>query len=223
MPAKRNSRLPLRQQGLIGKRFGKRIVLDIAPPSRSASGKSQSKLIMLCDCGTQSVEGVSNIKSGRAQSCGCDIPFRIARSHRTHGYTVNRMVHPIYNSWSTMLTRCTNANNPSFKNYGGRGIRVCRRWMKFKNFESDMASSWFHKATLERKNNNGNYTKRNCCWITKGKQTLNTRRARKITFNGQTLNLQTWMERTGITSIAARLKAGYSIRIALTTPAGQLR
>ena len=80
---------------------------------------------------------------------------------------------PEYNSWRAMKARCLNPNN---EHYGGRGIRVCKRWLNsFDNFLKDMGSRPSAKHSIERINNNGNYTPKNCCWTTQPEQLKNRR------------------------------------------------
>lgn len=83
-----------------------------------------------------------------------------------------------YVSWDAMLQRCTNVKHHKWKDYGGRGIRVCRRWHKFENFLADMGERPVGK-TLDRKNNDGNYCKGNCRWATRSEQQRNKREYRK--------------------------------------------
>ncbi len=83
---------------------------------------------------------------------------------------------PIYDCWIAMKARCNNLQHPEYKNYGGRGISVCRRWeLDFKNFLEDMGSKPSSTATLDRINVNGNYTKENCRWISIQEQQKNRR------------------------------------------------
>lgn len=92
-----------------------------------------------------------------------------------HGYSKTLF----YIVWKSIKARCLNKANKSFKNYGGRGIKVCNKWLNFLEFKNDMHSSYLeHKAnnkttTIERINNNGNYCPDNCCWITQEEQFLN--------------------------------------------------
>jgi len=82
-----------------------------------------------------------------------------------------------------MKSRCLDINNPAYKNYGGRGIRVCKTWLAFVNFHKDMGDRPKGK-TLDRIDNNGNYCKDNCRWITRQEQQENRRDSVYVTING---------------------------------------
>jgi len=94
--------------------------------------------------------------------------------NRKHGLSNT----PVYYVWCNMLKRCTNPNDPAYRNYGGRGIKVCARWTVFSNFFQDMGFP--PRTTIERRNNDGDYTPRNCYWATRTAQALN-RRPYKLT------------------------------------------
>lgn len=79
-----------------------------------------------------------------------------------------------YKSWHGMIQRCTNPNNKRWDDYGGRGITVCKRWRSFENFLADMGERP-KKRSLDRKDNDGNYTPRNCRWATDAQQRANKR------------------------------------------------
>lgn len=93
---------------------------------------------------------------------------------------------PEYRVWRDMHQRCRNKRNPHYHNYGGRGIIVCERWSEFASFFEDMGErpSDFH--SIDRKNNNGNYTPKNCRWATKSEQCQNTRKV--VYVNGLSLS-----------------------------------
>jgi len=199
-------------------RFGNRVVIRFAGVRIWQSGNRQRCWWVKCDCGAESIEQQCNLKSGRAGSCGCLIADKIRQVKLQHGYTINRVAHPMYTSWSAMMQRCYNPKDKGFPDYGARGISVCEAWHDFKPFLRDMGGTWFVGATIERNDVNGNYCVENCRWIPKPEQALNTRRTRLITFNGKTQTLSQWTKETGWPGIRWRLNNGWSIERALTLP-----
>lgn len=90
----------------------------------------------------------------------------------------------IHNIWKGMINRCRNENDQSYKNYGGRGIFVSDDWKTFENFYRDMIGSYSGDLTIERNDNDGPYSKENCCWVPKSVQAKNRRAGRLWNFKG---------------------------------------
>ena len=122
-----------------------------------------------------------------------------------------------YRSWSSMKSRCNNPNYHKYRIYGARGIKICERWNDFRNFYADMGVKPDGK-TLDRIDNDGNYTPENCRWATPKEQSRNNSRNNKITYNGDTLTLTEWSERLEInrTTLSGRYRAGWSVEDILT-------
>ena len=119
-----------------------------------------------------------------------------------------------------MKSRCLHPSNKSYPEYGGRGITVCERWMRFERFLADMGERPEGK-TLGRKDNNGPYSPENCEWQSYVEQNRNSRHNKHITFNGKTLIFTEWALRIGISKggLRRRLKE-WPLHKALTQPNG---
>lgn len=127
--------------------------------------------IFKCQCGNELKAQIAQIKNGNTQSCGCLQKQRTRESSVTHGLRGHRL----YDVWSNIMQRTSNANNPIFEYYGGRGITVCERWKNIANFIEDMEPSYCDGLTIDRINNDGNYELSNCRWTTSAVQARNTR------------------------------------------------
>ena len=116
-----------------------------------------------------------------------------------------------YKIWCGIKTRCTNPKDARFSKYGGRGISLCERWHKFENFLSDMGRRPSKSHSVDRIDNDGNYSLENCRWATASEQQRNQRRTSFATVDGITRSAMDWSELTGVPvhSIIYRLKVGW--------------
>jgi hypothetical protein len=198
---KRNARryergLPQRPRKPIvaGEKFGYLIAIE---RSRRAA-KEPAKWNCQCICG-KTVSVVSgSLRNGNTASCGC----KAYEGRTKHGMSKSH----IYGIWLQMLARCERAEHPMFHHYGGRGIKVSEPWHEFAQFNTDMSPKP-KGMSLERRNNDGPYSKENCVWASQKSQCNNTRRTIRIIFKGRTLSLTQWAEQTGMPK--ARLRWRY--------------
>jgi hypothetical protein len=158
------------------------------------------------------------LRSGASTSCGCSTHQSRALANTKHGHAKLGQVSTEYQSWRDMRNRCTNPNTTGFPDYGGRGITVCERWSKFENFLADMGMKPSKQHSIERKDNNGNYTPDNCRWATLYDQLRNTSRSRMIDVNGRPMCITDAAIAFGINkeTLRNRINKGWSVTDALT-------
>lgn len=126
---------------------------------------------------------------------------------------------PEYRIWCNMKERCYSPTNNRFHTYGGRGIRICGRWINdFETFYKDMGPRPSPKHSIERIHNDGNYEPSNCKWATRLEQANNTSTNRHLAHNGETHTLAEWSRITGmkVPMIWQRLRRGWPVSEALT-------
>lgn len=146
--------------------------------------------------------------NGSTVSCGCKSKQVLRESREKHGKSNTR----IYNIYICMKERCYNPNSPSYKNYGGRGIEVCEEWAN--NFEAfyewSIENGYQDSLTIDRINNDDDYSPTNCRWVGRFTQANNTRKNRFIEYHGEIHTVSEWSRITGIprSTINARLNRG---------------
>lgn len=177
-----------------GTRFGR---LEVVGEARKPNGGRG--YLCKCDCGGSTVQLPHYLLRGRAISCKCARTMRVSLINRTHGQSRVKAVTTEYRSWSSMRNRCRDPNDKNYFRYGGRGIEVCDRWANsFENFFSDMGPKPTKLHSIERKNNDGNYSPENCLWADKKTQARNRRSTRLVKFRGREVSLAEAAELAGL-------------------------
>lgn len=192
---------------ITGKKFGKLTAIRHL---------GYTKWEFLCECGRlKSMTGFP-VRNGIYKTCGCGVREATIRRNYKHG----KSQAPEHRVWRGMKARCYNPKEIGFKNYGGRGIKVCDKWKNnFSAFLADMGPRPSNKHSIEREDNNGPYSPENCKWVIKKIQCRNKRNNHFLEHDGKRLTIQEWSEVTGIhaMTIESRLRrSGWTAHQALT-------
>lgn len=178
-----------------GQKIGRLTVI-----SRAENDKYGVRWNCVCDCGKKKIVSATCFRSGHTKSCGCLFMEVHLATCTTHGATASTdpIVRRAYSSWITMRRRCGDEKFVVYANYGGRGIRVCERWISsFKTFLEDMGPPPTARHTVDRINIDGNYEPSNCRWATAKQQCRNTRSNRMLNINGVEKPMAQWAEEVG--------------------------
>ena len=212
---------------LTGQRFDRWLVIDRAYHSKGHGSMWNCR----CDCGNSSIVSLSNLRSGASKSCGCILRERgdAGRAAReAKGYTGRRS--PTAQTWDRMKSRCLLPTNPRYDDYGGRGIKVCDRWLGddgLANLIADMGERPGPAYSLDRfPDTNGDYEPGNCRWATPKQQASNKRCNTLFTYCGETKTITQWARENGITQSALRYRLivkKMPFAIAVTKPLGKRR
>lgn len=189
----------------VGNKYNKLTVLAFAGNTKGGD----SSWLCRCECGNTTTVARAELRKESTKSCGCH------RASAGGGYKTSE-----YSSWKEMKARCYNQNDTGYHWHGGRGIRICKNWRHtFTQFLADMGKKPSTEHSIERIDNEGNYScghcdecaangwTANCKWATTMEQGQNTRKTRRLTYNGETHGLREWARRLGIThrTLARRL------------------
>lgn len=205
-----STKLSQRAKDETGNIYGKLTVLQFAEMRRGLAYWH-----CRCECGTMTIVAGADLRKKSTVSCGCH------RASAGGGYKTTE-----YSSWKEMKARCYNQNDTGYHWHGGRGIRICKNWRHtFPQFLADMGKKPSTEHSIERIDNDGNYScgqceecvakgwPANCKWATDLEQRQNTRKTRLLTYNGETHGLREWARRLGIShcTLRSRLAKGWPI------------
>jgi hypothetical protein len=177
-----------------------------------------------CACGKRTTVATAHLISGHTRSCGCLLGATTTARSTKHGQSKSGSPsRRAYVVWMNMKGRCLNPNNPKYPRYGGRGIKVCDRWMDFANFLADMGDRP-PGSSIDRIDNDGHYEPGNCRWATPIQQQQNNSRNVFLTARGRKACLVEWsrITKVGRKTIRRRLKEGWDVERAVSAPMNPL-
>ena len=168
---------------IVGKRFGKLTVIE-----ECKEHDKHNKIVYkcLCDCGNICYKQSSPLRTGRTKSCGCLKPGKSSTK--------------LYNIYHSMKKRCYNRHDPRFERWGKRGIKVCSEWLDdFMNFYTWAINNGYQEGlTIDRIDNDKDYSPDNCRWTTSKVQANNRRSNIYLTYNGEVKTIAQWSEQLDI-------------------------
>lgn len=211
-----------RYEDITGMRFGRLSVLHLDKSTDAPNMKR--RWVCLCDCGNMITARGDCLKGGKVKSCGCyqrEIASMLRKGNHDikHGYSRDRL----FNIWYLMKYRCDDESSPAFKNYGGRGITVCKEWSDgwisgYEAFkEWAMNNGYTDNLTLDRIDNNSGYSPKNCRWVSNDVQANNKRNNVLYRYDGKQMTLAQIAKEFGIRykTLWRRIQLGHSIEEAV--------
>lgn len=207
----------------IGERYGRLVIIRELQPHITPSGKKERIVLCECDCGSEKSVMLSALRSGNTVSCGCLRSEKSSERRLKAKSDMAKTGSRLYRIWREMKRRCYKQYDPSYKYYGGRGIKICDEWVHDINIfvEWSVSNGYADDLSIDRIDSDGDYCPENCRWVDYKTQNNHTSRNHYITYNNETLTIKQWSEKTGISynALKSRLnKHGWSIERALTTP-----
>lgn len=213
-----------------GKRFGALTVKKRLDGYERKNG-SELRWLCECDCGQEVVTTSRRLLHGITTSCNlCSITKRAKKCSQTvttkhiqdaggtFEWNDKLRTHPNYFCWRSMIDRCTRPDNHNFHNYGGRGIKICDRWMGnggFIRFIEDMGMRPSKDHSIDRIDVNGDYEPSNCRWATIIEQCNNRRENVFLICDNEQISISQFRRkyniRRSLASLHAMVRKGYDI------------
>lgn len=193
-----------------GNKFGKWTVIS-KTYQKDVNGKNRLYCQCRCECGIEKEVRLDGLLKGLTKNC-----IKCKEMPKKHGDYKTRL----YNILLGMRARCYNIHNPEYKNYGGRGIKICDEWQNYLDFKKwALNNGYSDNLTIERIDVNGNYCPENCKWIPRSEQLKNTTKTIYITDKGETLCAMDWCKKIGISNnvLIKRYRSGMPIELVLST------
>lgn len=204
---------------ITGQKFEKLTVIN-----RIGSNKiRQATWLCQCECGNKIIVTGIDLRRGKVKSCGCIRRENLLKKITKH----NKSKSKLYKVFIGIKGRCYNKNNYQYKNYGGRGIEVCREWLEdFINFDNwAMANGYREGLSIDRIDNNGNYCPENCRFVDNTIQQRNKRNNKYLAYNGENLCIADWEKKLNFSqgAIKTRIKCGWTVEQIIETPSNKTR
>lgn len=202
------------QKDISGQKFNRLIAIK---PIAKRNGKWN--WLFRCDCGKEVIIDKYRVIGGITKSCGCYKKEKMSNIHKTHGLTKTN----IYSRWLKMKDRCYNENSIAYKDYGGRGIKMCNEWEDdFMTFYHWAVNNGYKEdLSIDRIDNNKGYSPENCRWVTIKEQTRNRRS--NIYVRGKCLTDYCSDYGSSFSRVASRVKRGWDIETAIKCPKVDLK
>lgn len=200
-------------EDLTGQRFGRLMVIK-----RVANKYNRIFFLCKCDCGNEKEICGKRLSIGQTRSCGCLAAESIRNRSLKHGYANKER---LYRIWKGMRQRCNNVNNPKYKDYGGRGVKICDEWDNYLVFrEWALQNGYTDELSIDRVNVDGDYEPSNCRWSTDNTQANNKRINHYVTINNETHTLAEWANISGISlsTLKYRVRNKWEAKNLLNTP-----
>lgn len=223
----------------VGDVFSRLTIESELPIRLRKGGGTERWFCCLCECGKKTDVPLKRLRSGKTRSCGCLVVPPNPCTRVLDPSFVRSEDHPDYSVFQGMKKRCYDKSKKEFSNYGGRGICICSGWKKsFKAFISDMGPRPSKEHSIDRKDNNGNYScghcdecvangwTANCRWATSAEQRRNRGDVVMLTFQGETMCMSDWADRYGMSKVTLWHRLNdkkMTLELALTTPVRKFR